>query len=93
MGIWAWEVGRDTHPGVAEAIEDVNFTHGGGGWSVGHCLQHRVCKGGKDVVDLCEEKRKETVVAVAEDGEEGHELVEVVAGAESEGVRVSREER
>ena len=37
---------------------------------------------------LGEEEREEAVVAVAEDGEEGHELVQVVAGAQGEGLGV-----
>jgi hypothetical protein len=39
-------------------------------------------------VDLGEEEREEAVVAVAEDGEERGELVEVVTGPEGEGLGV-----
>jgi hypothetical protein len=78
---------RDAHPDGPEAVEDVDLgTHGGRG--VRNGLQHRVGERREDVVDLGEEEREEAVIAVAEDGEEGHELVEVVAGAEGEGLGV-----
>ena len=93
MDIGARKVGRDAHPCISEAVEDVNFAHGGGCWGIRNSLQHRIGERWKNVMDLGEEKWKESIVAVAEDGEKGHELVEIVSRAEGEWVWVRREKR
>jgi hypothetical protein len=55
-------------------------------------LEHRVYEAWEHVVYFGEQQRKEAVIAVAEDGEQGHEVVEVVSWAELEGVGVGWKE-
>jgi hypothetical protein len=72
------EVRRDTETDGAIAFEDIDFlAHGRR--SFGHALQHGVHEGGEDVTDFGEEEGEESVVAVAKDGEEFHEFVEMIS--------------
>jgi hypothetical protein len=55
-------------------------------------LKHRVHEAREDVVDLGEQQGKEAMVAIAEDREQGHEVLEIVSGAKLEGIWVWWEE-
>jgi hypothetical protein len=55
-------------------------------------LKHRVHEAREDVVDLSEQQGKEAIVAITEDREKGHEVVEVVSWAKLEGIWVGWEE-
>ena len=86
------EVARDTHAHGSETIEDVDFgAHGL--WGVRDGLEHWIGESREDIMDLGEEEREEARVTIAEDGEESHELMKVVAGSESEGLWIGGEER
>jgi hypothetical protein len=56
-------------------------------------LKHWVDKSWKDVVDLGEKKWEEAIIAIAKDGEEGHEVVEVISWAELKRIWIRWEER
>ncbi len=56
-------------------------------------MKHWVHETREDVIDLGEQQGKEAMVAIAEDREQGHEVVEVVSGAKLEGIWVWWEER
>lgn len=75
-----------THPGIPEAVEDVDAAWAHAGRRLGDSLQHGSHETGEDVVDFGDEEGAEAGVAVAEGGEEEEELVEVVGWGGSEGV-------
>lgn len=69
---------RHAHPGIPEAVEDVDAARAHAGRGLGEGLQHGSDEAGEDVVDLGDEEGAEAGVAVAEGREEEEELVEVV---------------
>lgn len=78
----------DGHAHSAKAVEDVDLGAHLLGDGVGDGLEHRVDERGENVVDFRQEEGEEAVVAIAEDGEEGGELVEVVTGSKGEWLRI-----
>jgi hypothetical protein len=56
-------------------------------------LEHGIGESREDIVDFRQEKGEEARVTVTEDGEESHELVEVVSWSHCERLRVRRKER
>jgi hypothetical protein len=56
-------------------------------------LKHRVHEAWEDVVDFSEQEWQEAVIAIAEDGEKRHEVVEVVPGPELEWIWVRWKKR
>ena len=92
IGEVAWNAHAHAYTHGPEAIEDIDLGSAHVLRGVGDGLEHWVGEGGEDVVDFGEEEGEEAGVAAAEDGEEGHELVEVVSGAHLEGLGVGGEE-
>lgn len=88
-----WHVVGYAHPHGAETVKDVDLGAHVLGCGFGHGLEHRVGERREDVVDLGEEKGEEAVIAIPEDREDGHELVEVVTWTEGEGLGVHRFQR
>ncbi len=92
IAIVAGKVRRNSDAGCPEAIEDVidgAHVHR----RVRDGLEHRVDETGKDVVDFGSEEGEEAIVSISEDGEEIHQIDEVVARTERKRVGVLREER